>query len=151
MASTMQFRTVRQADETTSARAVHQHAGFDAIYLNAENHGVLDFPREHPPSSDHPNIYHGPTILGLFKRLKQHGVKVVLTANGGDETMCASNFLLLHRLLRSDLTDIINHCRSQQLSLSKHLYTLLLRPFIPGQARRMARRLSDQLSGRSTP
>jgi asparagine synthase (glutamine-hydrolysing) len=144
LACTQEFKTVREADETTLAGLVARHIGAQWMTFDADSHGALGFPADHQPTLESPCIFDDPTLSAQLAELHSRGVTRLLTGNGGDEVMCASNLLYAHRLARGDLTavsELLRYCIRERQPIRRHVYGLLIEPLISHRTNARLRKL----------
>lgn len=139
------FPTISSCDESDFIKHVASYLGVSTHFLNVEQAGILGYPAAFKPKLENPWVRENPVYELQLKYLKEHGVEVLLTGNGGDEVTSAGPFANYKRFWHGDysvLFELFYNCRKFKQSYLTSLYTELLEPILPNSIDSLLRYLT---------
>lgn len=143
------YPTLKSCDETPFSLAVARHLGIGTHLIDAERHGMPNYPVAYRPFPENPWCGRNPLLEEEYAHFSALGVDVVLTGTGGDE-LAGGFHVPHHRFWKGDFAvvgEILEDCRRTREPRLATIYRQLVRPGLPDWAHDALR----MLAGRGPP
>ena len=141
----MRYPSTPSCDETGFIEDVAKHIGVKPVWIDAEEHGALGYPKQHVHSLESPWVRFYPIIDFEMQQLEAAGANVLLTGTGGDEVATGGTQVYFHRFWNGDwktLKEIWQFCRIYRQSLAKISYKVFLEPGLSDRWDALIRRVT---------